>query len=61
MGDIPERGTFRQPVLRKSLEGYFEIVKGDRYIFVIEPWLTTGNASRSYRVSFSVPNDALNV
>ena len=29
MGDIPERGTFRQPVLRKALEGYFEIVKGE--------------------------------
>ncbi|GJJ15082.1 hypothetical protein Clacol_009357 [Clathrus columnatus] len=30
MGDIPERGTFRHPVLRKALEGYFEIVKAVR-------------------------------
>ncbi|KAF8531127.1 PCI domain-containing protein [Gautieria morchelliformis] len=30
MGDIPERSTFRQPVLRKALEGYFEIVKAVR-------------------------------
>jgi hypothetical protein len=35
MGDIPERGTFRQPVLRKALEGYFEIVKGDKHVFLL--------------------------
>ncbi|KIJ55459.1 hypothetical protein M422DRAFT_57875 [Sphaerobolus stellatus SS14] len=30
MGDIPERSTFRHPVLRKALEGYFEIVRSVR-------------------------------
>ncbi len=28
MGDIPERSTFRQPVLRKALAPYFQIVQG---------------------------------
>ena len=28
MGDIPERGLFRHPVLEKALTAYFEIVKG---------------------------------
>ena len=28
MGDIPDRGTFRHPVLEKALCAYFEIVKG---------------------------------
>lgn len=28
MGDIPERSTFRHPVLEKALNAYFEIVKG---------------------------------
>jgi 26S proteasome regulatory subunit N3 len=28
MGDIPDRGTFRHPVLEKALTAYFEIVKG---------------------------------
>lgn len=28
MGDIPERGLFRHPVLEKALTCYFEIVKG---------------------------------
>jgi 26S proteasome regulatory subunit N3 len=28
MGDIPDRSLFRQPVLQKALNGYFEIVKG---------------------------------
>lgn len=28
MGDIPDRGLFRHPVLEKALHGYFEIVKG---------------------------------
>ena len=27
MGDIPERGLFRHPVLEKALSGYFDIVK----------------------------------
>ena len=30
MGDIPDRSTFRHPVLEKALSAYFEIVKGDR-------------------------------
>ncbi|KAH9855345.1 PCI domain-containing protein [Lenzites betulinus] len=30
MGDIPERGLFRHPVLEKALVGYFEIVKAVR-------------------------------
>ncbi|KAK7676772.1 hypothetical protein QCA50_020240 [Cerrena zonata] len=30
MGDIPERGLFRHPVLEKALTGYFEIVKAVR-------------------------------
>jgi 26S proteasome regulatory subunit N3 len=30
MGDIPDRGTFRHPVLEKALNAYFEIVKGER-------------------------------
>ncbi|KAJ3765273.1 hypothetical protein FB446DRAFT_655516, partial [Lentinula raphanica] len=30
MGDIPDRGIFRHPVLEKPLKGYFEIVKGTR-------------------------------
>ncbi|KAF9806265.1 hypothetical protein IEO21_08754 [Rhodonia placenta] len=30
MGEIPERGLFRQPVLEKALIGYFEIVKAVR-------------------------------
>ena len=34
MGDIPERSTFRHPVLRKALEGYFEIVRGKALIFI---------------------------
>jgi 26S proteasome regulatory subunit N3 len=28
MGDIPDRGLFRHPVLEKALSGYFDIVKG---------------------------------
>ena len=28
MGDIPERGLFRHPVLEKALSGYFDIVNG---------------------------------
>jgi 26S proteasome regulatory subunit N3 len=28
MGDIPDRGTFRHPVLEKALTAYFDIVKG---------------------------------
>lgn len=28
MGDIPERSTFRHPVLEKALVAYFDIVKG---------------------------------
>jgi hypothetical protein len=28
MGDIPERGLFRQDVLRKALAPYLEIVRG---------------------------------
>lgn len=28
MGDIPERALFRQPVLRKALVPYFQIVQG---------------------------------
>ena len=28
MGDIPDRGTFRHPVLERALSAYFEIVKG---------------------------------
>lgn len=28
MGDIPERSTFRHPVLEKALDAYLEIVKG---------------------------------
>jgi 26S proteasome regulatory subunit N3 len=28
MGDIPERGLFRHPVLEKALSAYFDIVKG---------------------------------
>lgn len=28
MGDIPERGLFRHPVLEKALGAYFDIVKG---------------------------------
>ncbi|KAI0688407.1 diphenol oxidase-A2 [Cytidiella melzeri] len=30
MGDIPERGLFRHPVLEKALTGYFEIVQAVR-------------------------------
>ncbi|KAI5121700.1 hypothetical protein M0805_002093 [Coniferiporia weirii] len=30
MGDIPERGLFRQPVLQDALAGYFEIVRAVR-------------------------------
>ncbi|KAH8113936.1 PCI domain-containing protein [Phellopilus nigrolimitatus] len=30
MGDIPERGLFRHPVLQSALAGYFEIVKAVR-------------------------------
>ncbi|KAA1472060.1 hypothetical protein DENSPDRAFT_838215 [Dentipellis sp. KUC8613] len=30
MGDIPERSTFRHPVLEKALRGYFDIVKAVR-------------------------------
>jgi 26S proteasome regulatory subunit N3 len=30
MGDIPDRGTFRHPVLEKALNAYFEIVKAVR-------------------------------
>jgi len=30
MGDIPERSTFRHPVLEKALQAYFEIVKAVR-------------------------------
>ncbi|KAH8101116.1 diphenol oxidase-A2 [Cristinia sonorae] len=30
MGDIPERGLFRHPVLERALSGYFEIVKAVR-------------------------------
>ncbi|KAJ3758815.1 PCI domain-containing protein [Lentinula raphanica] len=30
MGDIPDRGIFRHPVLEKPLKGYFEIVKAVR-------------------------------
>lgn len=29
MGDIPDRSTFRHPVLEKALSAYFEIVKGE--------------------------------
>lgn len=28
MGDIPDRSTFRHPVLQKALQAYFDIVKG---------------------------------
>jgi 26S proteasome regulatory subunit N3 len=28
MGDIPDRGLFRHPVLEKALIAYFDIVKG---------------------------------
>ena len=28
MGDIPDRGLFRHPVLEKALVPYFDIVKG---------------------------------
>lgn len=30
MGDIPERALFRQPILRKALVPYFQIVQGMR-------------------------------
>lgn len=32
MGEIPERKTFREPVLRKALVPYLEIVKGEFYM-----------------------------
>lgn len=32
MGDIPDRSTFRHPVLQKALQAYFEIVKGDLFM-----------------------------
>lgn len=28
MGEIPERSTFRQPVLKAALQPYLEIVQG---------------------------------
>jgi 26S proteasome regulatory subunit N3 len=33
MGDIPERGLFRHPVLEKALSAYFDIVKGRTLFF----------------------------
>lgn len=32
MGEIPDRSIFRHPVLEKPLKGYFEIVKGTRFL-----------------------------
>ncbi|KAF8586593.1 hypothetical protein K439DRAFT_1408502 [Ramaria rubella] len=54
MGDIPERGTFRQPVLRKALEGYFEIVKAVRtgslsqFQTTLSTYSTTFAADKTY-------------
>lgn len=35
MGDIPDRGLFRHPVLEKALGAYFEIVKGPCHPFFV--------------------------
>lgn len=32
MGDIPERSAFRQPVLKKALVPYLQIVQGQSHI-----------------------------
>jgi 26S proteasome regulatory subunit N3 len=32
MGDIPDRGLFRHPVLEKALTPYFDIVKGPCFL-----------------------------
>lgn len=36
MGDIPDRGLFRHPVLEKALSGYFDIVKGEFFVYTCE-------------------------
>ncbi len=62
MGDIPERGLFRHPVLEKSLDAYFEIVKG-------MPSAARDNLSVTYMfgnsctsgLTIAVPGDALQV
>ena len=42
MGDIPDRGLFRHPVLEKSLAAYFDIVKGKLdALFCAYPILTS--------------------
>lgn len=41
MGDIPERNAFRQPVLKKALVPYLQIVQGQSHILrQYEPELT---------------------
>lgn len=57
MGDIPDRSTFRHPVLEKALIPYFDIVKGK---FVVLSSLfpvcrLTSTCSCAIRISVSIP------
>jgi 26S proteasome regulatory subunit N3 len=49
MGDIPDRSTFRHPVLQKALRAYFDIVKG-YYIILL------GSDSRTHMPVHSRPD-----
>lgn len=64
MGDIPERGLFRHPVLEKALAGYFEIVKGKLLSYhTSRPALTLAPRphSRPQWISLAVSEHAVQV
>ena len=59
MGDIPDRSTFRHPVLQKALQAYFDIVKGD-LIIMMTAWYNS-SLTLTYScpdwISFRVPSN----
>lgn len=60
MGDIPDRSTFRHPVLQKALQAYFDIVKGLSldYFSSQHSSAVTLTHSCSDWISLRVPGDA---
>jgi tetratricopeptide (TPR) repeat protein len=56
MGDIPDRGVFRHPVLQKALNGYFEIVRGQDICLRPKLQVTDEACSGPGRLALSVPD-----
>lgn len=63
MGEIPDRQTFRHPVLEKALQAYSEIVQGtllpsslvSASVILTDPIM---RSSRACRLPLPIPNDA---